>query len=92
MPFQVCPDFQQLYHRARLPHILQTYILGHGMDERLSLLKIHLLLDISWADLRAAICPLGHIIDSEEVSKLNGRQLVFHLLPVHIKSRGGNRW
>jgi hypothetical protein len=58
-----------LSQHALLPRVFQAYILVHA-----SLLDIHLLLDISWADLRAAMCPLQHIVgqavDSEAVKRL----------------------
>jgi hypothetical protein len=55
--------FQTLSQCALLPRILQAYILeGREYFELLSLFKIHIRLDISWADLRAAMCPLRHII------------------------------
>ncbi|KAJ7245802.1 hypothetical protein C8J57DRAFT_1361740 [Mycena rebaudengoi] len=52
-------DFQMLSQCALLPRILQVYILGP--INYMSLFKIHHLLDISWADLRAAMCPLRYI-------------------------------
>ncbi|KAJ7248350.1 hypothetical protein C8J57DRAFT_1724212 [Mycena rebaudengoi] len=65
--------FPQLSRCVLLPCLLQTYILGHGTKYILSLINIHLLLDISWTDLRATMCPLRHIIgcaDPEAVHRL----------------------
>ncbi|KAJ7245799.1 hypothetical protein C8J57DRAFT_1361735 [Mycena rebaudengoi] len=67
--------FQLLSQGALLPRILQAYILGAGQKNyrNFMLLDIHFLLDISWADLRAAMCPLRHIVggtDSEGVRRL----------------------
>ncbi|KAJ7245775.1 hypothetical protein C8J57DRAFT_1725104 [Mycena rebaudengoi] len=50
--------FQPLSQCALLSHILQAYILGWGTEYlgKFGLCEIHLGLDISWADLRAASC------------------------------------
>jgi hypothetical protein len=68
--------FQPLLQCALLPRIIQAYILGkaeRGLYNP-TLLDIRLLLDISWADLRAVICPLRHIVgqcaDPEAVCRL----------------------
>ncbi|KAJ7251607.1 hypothetical protein C8J57DRAFT_670145 [Mycena rebaudengoi] len=56
--------FLLLSQCALLPCILQVYILGYypsGETECL-LSDIHILLDISWVDLRAAMCPLRHMV------------------------------
>jgi hypothetical protein len=55
--------FQLLSQCTLLPRILQTYILAKKNHYySFSLLDLHALLDISWEDLRATMCPLRHII------------------------------
>jgi hypothetical protein len=67
--------FQILFNLSQcavLPRILQTYIIGFGKYP-IILFEIHVLLDISWADLRDAMCPLRHFIggtDTEALHKL----------------------
>ncbi|KAJ7245762.1 hypothetical protein C8J57DRAFT_758771 [Mycena rebaudengoi] len=53
--------FQVLSRCALLLHILRAYILVGHAGQACSLHDIHLLSDISYADLRAAMCPLRHI-------------------------------
>jgi hypothetical protein len=78
--------FQALSQCALLPRILQTYIFGQNIEFELDLLDIRLLLDIPWADLRAAMCPLRHFIgcaDPEGVCRLLWL-VVQHLSPETI--------
>ncbi|KAJ7245720.1 hypothetical protein C8J57DRAFT_1190709, partial [Mycena rebaudengoi] len=78
-------DCEPLYQCTLLPRILQAFILGEGWAEHqhLSLLNIHVLLDISWEDLRVSICRLQiqhHILDNETAGKVL-RFVAEHLSP-----------
>jgi hypothetical protein len=58
-------DSEQLKRPPLLLRIFQAYILGQKLDFP-NLAWIHVLLDISWVDLRLAICSLRPIVGTDE--------------------------
>jgi hypothetical protein len=59
-------DYEPLYQCSVLLRIFQAYILAPSVD-RLELVTIKLLLDVSWNDLRAALCRLRPKIGEDKV-------------------------
>lgn len=66
-------DCEPLYQCSLLCRIFQVYVMGvdrSTSNETVRLLDIHVLLDVSWNDLRAAICSLRPIIGEDEAKIL----------------------
>jgi hypothetical protein len=84
--------FQLLSQCALLPHILQMCILvGHAY----SLHDICLLLDISYGDLRATLCPLRHIGEYPDGMRRLLRYVAEHLPEITIRQQSlelAQRW